>query len=1019
MSEEILKALMELFALISKQDDGTSNEERAYVELFLKQQLSEKNAKIYLHLFDTHAGLVGEQKVKQAGKKKRISMLDSVKTIGVCEKITSTLQQKQKVIVLARLLELLKAQKDFTDQKKELIYTAAEVFKIDLKKVNFLLNFIKEDNQLLLDNPDVVIITNDEETQTKNKKVVHEGIKGVLAIYKIEEDLYFLIYNGYSSEILLNGLTIIPGNVYVFSNGSSLKSNKGKPIYYSDIVSILMEASLPFRLSLEASHMQYKFKNGGIGLRDINILENEGKLVGIMGASGAGKTTLLNALMGSFKISKGFVKINGIDVHKDKDKLRGVIGYVPQDDLLMEDLSVFQNLYYCAKLCFNNLSEKEIEDLVDKTLLSLGLIEIKNLKVGTPLNKTISGGQRKRLNIALELIREPSVIFLDEPTSGLSSRDSENVMDLLKELCLKGKLVFVVIHQPSSDIYKMFDKIVILDVGGYQIYYENPVEAISYFKRLDRQINSEISECPNCGTVNPESIFNIIEARVVDEYGSLTDERKVTPVQWRKHYEEHSSAENAKISEDVIPQNLFIPLRFKQFKIFTVRDFISKINNLQYILINILEAPLLGFFLSFIIKYIDDPNSDHYIFRENENIPSYIFMGIIVSLFIGLTVSAEEIFRDRKILKRESFLNLSRHSYLMSKLAILFVLSAIQSGLFVLIGNVILEIQGMLLYYWLMFFSVFCLSNVLGLNISSAFNSAVTIYIVIPLLIIPQMILGGAMFPFEKLNKMIGGGYSVPIFAEMMPSRWAYEGLMVQQFRKNEYTQNFYDIDQKISVSDFKYNYLLPDLTKRLNFCKVNLFNKQDSTFQILKSNLAIIHNEIEKERLSTPHIRFENVDKINTQEVEVNLFSDIQLYLDLITAYYEKMYNSYSNKKEKFLITAESKSSDKQKLNELRDRAYNERIAELVRKSYSKHTLININNHIIQITDPIYNFPVYQKNVRFDYPLFTPFKYLANIKLDTFWYNICAIWFYSFILYIFLYYEIFYKLIKIFSFNN
>ncbi len=98
-------------------------------------------------------------------------------------------------------------------------------------------------------------------------------------------------------------------------------------------------------------------------------------------------------------------------------------------------------------------------------------------------NKLISGGQRKRLNIALELIREPSVLFVDEPTSGLSSRDSENMMDLLRELALKGKLVFVVIHQPSSEIYKMFDKIIFLDIGGYMIYYGNPVEAVMYFKK--------------------------------------------------------------------------------------------------------------------------------------------------------------------------------------------------------------------------------------------------------------------------------------------------------------------------------------------------------------------------------------------------------------------------------------------------------------------------------------------------------------------------------------------------------
>jgi ABC-type multidrug transport system ATPase subunit len=171
-----------------------------------------------------------------------------------------------------------------------------------------------------------------------------------------------------------------------------------------------------------------------------------------------------------------------------------------------------------------------------KVLEDLGLAEIKDLRVGSPLQKTISGGQRKRLNIGLELLREPSVLFCDEPTSGLSSRDSENIIDLLKELSLKGKLVFAVIHQPSSDIFKKFDRLLILDTGGFQIYYGNPVDAIIYFKGSINLINSDMGECHECGNVNPEQIFNIIETKVINEYGHFTNERKMSAEQWDKVY---------------------------------------------------------------------------------------------------------------------------------------------------------------------------------------------------------------------------------------------------------------------------------------------------------------------------------------------------------------------------------------------------------------------------------------------------------------------------------------------------
>ena len=206
------------------------------------------------------------------------------------------------------------------------------------------------------------------------------------------------------------------------------------------------------------------------------LFRSGGQLIGILGGSGVGKSTLLNVLNGNYIPSSGKILINGFNLHIDKEKLQGIIGFVPQDDLLIEELSVFQNLYYNAKLCMANMPETELKRTVDKLLEDLDLYEIRNLTVGSPLNKFISGGQRKRLNIALELIREPMVLFVDEPTSGLSSMDSEMVMDLLKEQALKGKLVIVNIHQPSSEIYKMFDKLLILDRGGYMIYYGNPID---------------------------------------------------------------------------------------------------------------------------------------------------------------------------------------------------------------------------------------------------------------------------------------------------------------------------------------------------------------------------------------------------------------------------------------------------------------------------------------------------------------------------------------------------------------
>ena len=446
----------------------------------------------------------------------------------------------------------------------------------------------------------------------------------------------------------------------------------------------------------------------------------------------------------------------------------------------------------CAWISF---SEHEILRRVNQILIDLELDDTKHLKVGNPLKKFISGGQRKRLNIALELIREPGVLFVDEPTSGLSSHDSEKVMLLLKEQALKGRLVIVNIHQPFSDIYKLFDQVMILDKGGYVIYMGNPIDAIVYFKTLSNYVNAEEGHCISCGNVMPEEILQIVEAREVDEYGKLTKERKVEPEEWHTVYKEKiESKQEIRPREGKLPDIDFkVPRAFSQFRVFVIRNILSKLANRQYLLVNFLEAPLLALIIGYFTKYISDPSSGAaYLFRENVNLPVYLFMSVVVALFMGLMVSAEEIIRDRKILERESFLRLSWLSYIHSKIFVLFCISAIQTLSFVLVGNLILEIKGMFLSYWLILFTTSCLANLIGLNLSSGLNSVITIYIIIPFILVPQLLFSGFTVNYDKLHKIYRNPVYVPVIGDMMTSRWAYEALAVDQFKDNKFSRNFF-----------------------------------------------------------------------------------------------------------------------------------------------------------------------------------------------------------------------------------
>jgi len=610
---------------------------------------------------------------------------------------------------------------------------------------------------------------------------------------------------------------------------------------------------------------------------------------------------------------------------------------------------------------------------------------------------------------------DPHLLLCDEPTSGLSSRDSENVMDLLSELALKGKLIFVVIHQPSSDIYKMFDHMIILDMGGYMVWYGNPVEALVYFKKMDAQINSEVGECPTCGNVNPELIFNILEARVIDEFGQYTHIRKTSPHRWEELFKENVPLEFSEDIDEDPPSNLNIPAWLKQFNIYTARDFLKKISNTQYLSLTLLEAPILGFILSYIIRYVSDPQTGVYIFRENENIPPYIFMSIVVALFLGMIVSAEEIFRDRKILKREQFLNLSRSSYLTSKVLILFVISALQSFLFVIIGNTILGIKGMYFEYWYTMFVISAFANMLGLNISASFNSAVTIYILIPLLMIPQMALGGAMFSFDKLNRNLGDLDKVPMIAEIMPSRWAYEALVVNQFKNNKFEQRFYEMDKQISYSDFKIVHHLPEINSYLdNTLKLQQQESlDDQARETLEDDLKLLYNEFDKLEFRT-EISFGLTEKLAPKTYNAEIADTARGYISRMEGYFQQK-SQEANGKRNRIISYLTKERPKV-FQQIKEDYHNEHVADIVRNTFETNKIVRVDNKIVQRKDPIFLDPDQRAPLTFRTHFMAPRKHFLGTFFDTFYFDLFIIWIMTLVLYVTVYYDLLRKAIEFFG---
>ena len=529
---------MQLFALIS--DIGNINEislrERNVVKSFLSRHLNSELVEKYLIIFDEYLDLfLNREAITERAGEYDIPALKAMRIKRICEGINRELRQKQKIYIIIQLIDFISYGKEITENELDFLMIMALALNVPENEYRNIKSFIidpvsrihEKDKLLLIDNNPVCKFR-------KIKHIYNPSLSGELIFLNIVSVKTFILRYTGDRNLFLNGQHIFPRQSYLFDNGSTIKGQGLNTVYYSEVFGYFSETKSEAKISLSADNIIYRFADSENGIRNFNFYEESGQMVGILGVSGTGKSTLLNLLNGNLKPQSGTIRINGFDINDEgeRNKLKGIVGYIPQDDLLIEELTVYQNLYFNARLCLSNLHTNKIKKIVSKIMVDLDLWEIRNLKVGNPLDKVISGGQRKRINIALELIREPYILFVDEPTSGLSSIDSEIVINLLKEQTYKGKLVIVNIHQPGSDLFKLFDKIIILDKGGQQIFYGNPNSAVVYFKTHSMHANPEEDQCRLCGNINTEQILQIVESKIVDEHGKLTQTRKISPEEW-------------------------------------------------------------------------------------------------------------------------------------------------------------------------------------------------------------------------------------------------------------------------------------------------------------------------------------------------------------------------------------------------------------------------------------------------------------------------------------------------------
>ncbi|HEY1696202.1 MAG TPA: FHA domain-containing protein [Polyangiaceae bacterium] len=540
-----------------------------------------------------------------------------------------------------------------------------------------------------------------------------------------------------------------------------------------------------------------------------------GDMIALMGPSGAGKTTLLLALNGYLPPTSGQVRINGEDLYTIYDALRGSIGYVPQDDIVHPELTVFEAVKYSARFRLPpDYSEDEIDRRVDDTLRDLGLEAVRNLQIGKPEKKVLSGGQRKRVNIALELVTDPVILFLDEPTSGLAADDTTALISLLADLTKKtGKTIVMTIHQPAKDEFEKFNLGFIMGYGGIPTYFGPTGDAAySFFATIQSRSGAAGKRIDN-----PRDMFDMLNARerlVLDELkrsnpAALRQEARLAASRaWREEFLRSPLFQQMYSGRRAIgtaPAARGVPHRadvavIRQLGLLLSRYWRVKLRDRMGAAIMFLQAPIIGVLLWLVfggqtagvpywclgaLQELSKKNSMDQSATTNllntmqptTDHTAAMFFVVVSCVWFGTSNAAREIVTERAIYMRERMVNLRLLNYVLSKFILLSFFCVLQCAMLLGIVFFALGFNGGPLAFAYELGNLVALAvnaTALGLCVSTMVSSAEAAMALTPIALIPQVVLGGLMVPMTTNPNLRPLMY-------VMPSRWGFEGAIASE----------------------------------------------------------------------------------------------------------------------------------------------------------------------------------------------------------------------------------------------
>jgi ABC-type multidrug transport system ATPase subunit/pSer/pThr/pTyr-binding forkhead associated (FHA) protein len=521
-------------------------------------------------------------------------------------------------------------------------------------------------------------------------------------------------------------------------------------------------------LTIEAADVVVNSPSGKRLIEPVSMTVFPSELVALMGPAGAGKTTLLKALNGYTRPAEGRVLFNGASLYDFYDRFRQQLGYVPQDDIVHAQLTVGEALYFSARLR-TDLTDDEIRARTVKVLDQLRMADKQHTPIGSPERKTLSGGQRKRVNIALELINDTPVLFLDEPTSGLSSYDAESLIELLKELSKQGKTIITTIHQPSLHIYKQFDDLIMVnrDPGaktGSMVYFGPAYpDSIQFFR--GQTVSGSSATTPD---LSPEMLLSGLAKKSSSEWVEFYRQSSYS----RAFVEARSGKQPAGTTEKTAGGKPHRHFDLTQWIALVRRNAIVKLRDRIQTAILLLQAPLFAALVALVYWPLHAENGFGDLAGK---LVGLHFLMVVAAIWFGCNNAARDIVGEWTVYKRERMVTLRLASYVFSKLAVLFVLCVFQCLCMLGIVFLTLHLKGNFGLDLLVLVTLSMVGAGSGLCVSAFARTTESAIALLPIVLLPLIALGGGMRPIYQIDA------NYRWVTDAIPSRWAFEANLLQE----------------------------------------------------------------------------------------------------------------------------------------------------------------------------------------------------------------------------------------------